>query len=56
MEFLYCIFILFIDYLITSFGVWIIISILNVLGMAITFTWYLSLCIWIIIKIIKLIF
>ena len=53
---LFCIFILFLDYLVVSAGVWVIILILNALGATIAFTWQLSFGIWIILKILKFIF
>ena len=53
---LYWILILFLDYLVVSVGVWVIVLILNALGATIAFTWQLSFGIWIILKILKFIF
>lgn len=53
---LFWVFILFLDYLVVSVGVWVIVLILNALGATIAFTWQLSFGIWIILKILKLIF
>lgn len=53
---LFWMFVLLLDYLVVSLGVWVIILILNALGATITFTWGLAFGIWIILKILKFIF
>lgn len=47
---------LIIDFLFISFGFWVITLVLNALGIAITFTWSLAFGVWVILKMLKLIF
>ncbi len=45
-----------IDFLFTAVGLWVITLILGALGLAIQFTWGLAFAVWLIIKILKMIF
>lgn len=56
MELLAILAILFLDFALTALGIWVITIILSTFGLAITFSWGLAFGVWVIMRIIKMIF
>ena len=55
-ELLECIGMLFIDFLVTTICFWLVLLLLSIIGVAIPFSWGKAIVVWIICKIIKLLF